>query len=168
MKKLFLAMPLMALTFLVSCGGSPPPRPAQQAPPRQPTFDVRATVPDRTVAVNFTVSDSVAFSFAQVWIGQNFMWHNANTGEERDPLTFSDPASGVLSGQDMFFSSSTSRGVQFRIFINNGTATLALTGVSLWNWSVRASSQDEAQNAAQRQADNWVERLENTFRAAFL
>jgi len=174
MKRLFLAMPIVALVFLLSCGSSPP---------AQPRFNASAGSPDRTVTVNFTVSDSVAFSFAQVWISQNFVWRDVfvsmfvenDSREERDPITVSDPASGVLAGEhrNLFFTTvRNTRGddwfAQFRIFINDGTATLLLSGLHRSGRGLTGvSSQQEAQDAMQRQIDNWAESLENSFKATF-
>ena len=176
MKNIFVLVSIMALLFLTACGSGPSPAPAQ---PAQPTFRVSAVTPDRTVTVNYTVSDSAAFSLAHVWVTQNFLWHSfTDRGggiEERDPITVNDPASGVLAGEYSMKSSFVMRGrlqsefhiAQFRIFINDGTATFTLSRIAISYSHFYAYSQQEAQDRVQQIIDNWAERLADSFSEAF-
>jgi hypothetical protein len=163
MKYLFGVITVMVIVFLVSCGSSPSPTqtPAQTSR----NHSVSGVIPDRSVNVNYTISDSSAFSFALAWVAQHM--HN-NDGS---PITVNDSANGIIAGRYYTFDywrsggfGSRSVSANFRVVINNRTASLRITDISYRDGGPR--NEQEARERV-RDYENMVEEWLISFRRTF-
>jgi hypothetical protein len=156
--KLIGVIAIMAIVFLVSCRSSPSPSPTQTPAHTSRNQLFGGVIPDQNIDVNYTISDSSAFSFALAWVAQEMI----NNGDS--PITVNDRANGIIAGQFAFVDSwggMTSLRANFRILIKDGIANLRFTDIRYI---------DNTAEGARQSAiiyENWVEEWLTSFRRAF-
>jgi hypothetical protein len=120
---------LIFLTALVSCASGP----------EQRGYDFIESESVDSVTVNYTVSDSAAFSLVQAWISEEI-----KTGLES--ITVNDSANGILAGKDVDYYFGVEEPdtitTDYKVIIKNGRAVLTSTVFGRGRWP--GYSRDEA------------------------
>jgi hypothetical protein len=128
----------------------------QSSAPTQKEYYVSGEISGRTVNVNYTVSDSVAFSYATAWITQEM------SGWEGNPITVNDSANGILAGVCRTFMAN----VPFRVVVKDGVAILTISDFS-YRAPRYATSEQEAHNEVRLAIGKWLDNWSTSFRGAF-